>query len=1337
MAKAIEKSEEKEKVKEGEKVEEKRIEKRPKERPVVITPPEEKIEKIEEEEKVEEETLTNDERQILVVLDFVQKHKASLKIIGFQIKDFLEKIFPNKNIDEIYSKLKEKDFVSKTKDSEEFWVTYKGSEEVEKYKHLLETVFKSLGSKIGDFLEKNELLRRILYLAYLDEWKLRNYIPKISDKLNETEQMLITFFLNREFLQTPIIEKAVRELRKEQPKLIKEKLEEFCKDPDFLKALAILRLDEIKNKIGIVSVASIYHKSYSDTLSEIIEKTKVSDILSKLFLLGITESENLFEIDIDSVLTKEENISRLKEWLIFDRDKFKNQLEVNWNLFLDTKKVIEGSTPSDLKDLINANAILFYKDKFLVRREVKEIYDEVYKKIEEKLKEKVKDVDNVIVFPFYDIGRDKLKELKGKIIVSLHAEDWWSRKYYYPAIKEDELEKNVILLVSPKEIGFKADKEKILSSGGRVLELPDKNVEFNAIGQIENLDKVKSNFNTCEWVLEEEYQSVKRAKEIIEEKKIPKIQLDEAIEEIKKDPILTNMLYIISKMYSHNPHYKSYFWSDVKSNIMNQYEIDEEKFEDLKKKLIELIEKRAKVTFEEFYGKDIINEKCKNDIINQIKNTVENLDDSSKRALYVFLMIPFDWIYENFLPEEKIKWIGKFKAYYNFLFNQTFKKDVITLLLKTGLVFRETWITWKGKNNGLVYKVVDFFKEIKPQLMNILEKTVKIEKPEIKHFIEKYESDIIELSGLDFLLSSGGVCKREELREYLWKISLEAWNKFESHTGIISSKDGEIIAINPLLLDRLKEFVNDCKKTTIKKQERLKDLLLSAKIIDHKIEFDEELGIYKGFIVTSGKEEIKVIIAPWYLPAYEKYFGEKTILLITNQEGYETFVKSIKEKDEKITLFFLQNNNLSVYSSFDKYNFTNSIISLFEKKGYKLKTKELEFEEIAEEKEVTPEKEIPAEETAAKLLAGIEGRSILDNMFTPLGRKRFSSLFGVTSYKPRCVIITGNRKQGKKIIEDLIKEELTFWGMYTPKTKQSDEVEKRVGVTSLRDKELEDIRDIIKAISEEENRIVSIEISPKHLDWIEKIIERLKEVETQGLKFVIFHLEEKVPKGIIEKIESETSIPSYIFSLPMGEKVSKATQQLSMMYGGGIEVPLEIDNLDAFWNYLQREMNDIIEKMKEKIDGDDELKDITLLKKESVLHYVLRGLTCKYLRRSGYQVTVETPEKTEEGKIVPDLIAFKKDEKIFVEAETCIPTMDELEEYGLFINPEKRLKDKIQKYEGKENVSLILAIPNIFGIIHQRVLKNIKKYLKTKFGMRTSIHMIDWSSYPAKLVKIM
>jgi len=98
---------------------------------------------------------------------------------------------------------------------------------------------------------------------------------------------------------------------------------------------------------------------------------------------------------------------------------------------------------------------------------------------------------------------------------------------------------------------------------------------------------------------------------------------------------------------------------------------------------------------------------------------------------------------------------------------------------------------------------------------------------------------------------------------------------------------------------------------------------------------------------------------------------------------------------------------------------------------------------------------------------------------------------------------------------------------------------------------------------------------------------------------------------------------------------------------------------------------------------------------------------------------------------------LKKGETFFIEIETCVPTTEEKEKYNSeIINPYKRLVDKMQKYKGKKDSHLVLVVPNIFTFIHREALKDFREYIKSKLEMKVSVHIINWTSYPARLVRV-
>lgn len=1290
-----------------------------------VSPPSSEERKLSNEKRADErreeiEELDENERKLLVVLDFVYKNKGRLRVTGFQIKDFLELIFPEIDVDKVYSKLKEKEYVSRKKDFEDFWLTYRGEEEAKKYRGFLNEIFEKISQILESSLRENPLLKRALYLSYLDEWKFKSqYLPNIKDQLSEEEQVLSIFISSKDFLQLPLVEKLVREIKKEIQFLLQEELEKLCKDDDFLKALLVLKIEELIDELSINVFSTIYHGNYVENISYLIEGSRINEVLAKLLHLGITPYENLFEINIKKALLKKENIQRLREMLKFDEKGFEEEIQKNWDLIVDLKRVLDGKTPDNIEKFVKMNALIPSKAGFIVRNELKGICDRILNRVEKKLKEKVGDFPNVIILPFYD--KNKVKDVEGKIVITFEGDI------------EDEniLEKNIVLKVSPKEIGIET--------------VYDKNEEYNAIKEMENLEEIKSKLDTCKWIRKDDEYYVKKAKEIIEDKKIPKISFEDALERLKEDFRLIEILYLIADKHTcktaiKNKYYSiSDLWSYVWQNLKIMYpNLTEDEFNKLKEKVVFLIERKARLNLllDVFSKeKEIIYNKFKDKFIQKIKERVKLLDKRSKQTLFVFLKKTPE--HPSYIKDEN--WLHIFKIMYKFMFGEEFKDNLEEILIKLGVANKGTWYSSSGNIYYDNYHFIPFLSEIKDEIEKELEKEVLIQKPKLEEFKEKYKNNIIELIALDYLLFSKGICRREKLRDFLWEISLKAWETFESYETVISSKEGEMIAINPIIIDKLKEFIKARKKELLEEAKGLIEILKSFEKFGIDLILDDDLSIYRGIIRMENNDEINIIIAPWYIPQYDKFFGRKTLVIVTHQPDYKQIVKMLKEKYGEFISVFLKGKKFNIYSSFKDNSLANIIRQMLIEKGYKSEIEDFEFKELEKVEEGKHETLEISE--VSKL--SVPEENILDEIFTPSpAQKGFSSLFD-TNGKPKCIIITGDGS-GKKIIEDLIKEELKYWGDPTPLVKQIDTItaghEGRIkGAENV--EIIEDIKEVISLISNPKYKVVSITLSSEFFDWIGKIIEKLKEVESQGLRYIIFYVEEKVKKNFLRELQSireRTAIPIYTFNLPPIEKIPGIEYKLIEFFGYGMDSP-EFRSLDIWWNDLQRKILEIQRKFKEKIFEDEDIS-FRKLDNETNLHYIMKAIVYKYLKLRGYEVEVEESKDIGGVKRKIDLVAHKDRKEIYIEVETGMPTKEEIEEHGGYINPEERLmsEKKIGKYISSDTSTkdVILVVPNIFGIIHRKMLRGLRKYFK-KHNVNLSVYMINWSSdYSAKLIKL-
>lgn len=646
------------------------------------------------EEKTEEEiSLTQKERLLLVFLNFIQQNKIRSEITGFQIKDFFEVIFPDVEVDEIYANLREQGFLSGRKDTKEFYVEREGRKKADNFQDQMEEIFEKVSVQVKKETEGNELLRRLLWLAYQDKYGFRDYFPEVREKLKTEEEIAAFFFNSDDFLKYPEIEKTLRRLRKEEKETLQEKLRKFSEDPDFLKALAIIRPEKLLKELEIEAENTV-HRNFRKILSHYMEDSKVGDVLSKLALLGITESKNTFNLDIDTIL--EEKLEKIKEWLRFDGRELEKRARNNWNILLDLKSATNGYSVRKPEEFIKWGSFIPSKDGLLVRSELGNIWEKVKSEVEGKLTNKVKEIDNVVTAPFFN--SEEVEDLEDKIIVTLHARDSWSNQYHYPAFVQGSLEnaseksrnllaENIVLVISPKELGFKESESYAASGKASLLESPDQNKEYNALGETTGLDKVKDKFTECSWIKVEDDTVVKRAKEIIEEEKIPKISFDEALNEISElGEVYVETLYILSdKCTGKTAIGKNYYsedqmWMDAWNNLKPRYpSLKKEDTEEIRGKLERIMKKKAETNLLRL-SKEEIYERFEGELRDLILNRISNLDIESRRAIYTFLKYPPE--HAGYLKGEYGNYLERFGLTYQMLFGKKFEEVLPDLLKK-------------------------------------------------------------------------------------------------------------------------------------------------------------------------------------------------------------------------------------------------------------------------------------------------------------------------------------------------------------------------------------------------------------------------------------------------------------------------------------------------------------------------------------------------------------------------------------------------------------------------------------------------------------------------------
>jgi len=217
--------------------------------------------------------------------------------------------------------------------------------------------------------------------------------------------------------------------------------------------------------------------------------------------------------------------------LKFDERAFQNLLRNYWSSVVDFWRIYNGDDAlvskkvNTLTELLKTNAIvpyekLLFREYFKINVKAIELFKNHLDALANEITKNVGNLDNVIIAP---ILRDKLQDLENlrrKIIITFFAEERevgksQEKKFYVEEeydINEKILKENIVILLSPFELGyFQNDKDETAfeevreyneynrelraitySCKAKQTGFYNMNVEFNAIGDVKNLDVVES-----------------------------------------------------------------------------------------------------------------------------------------------------------------------------------------------------------------------------------------------------------------------------------------------------------------------------------------------------------------------------------------------------------------------------------------------------------------------------------------------------------------------------------------------------------------------------------------------------------------------------------------------------------------------------------------------------------------------------------------------------------------------------------------------------------------------------------------------------------------------------
>lgn len=943
----------------------------------------------------EEPVLEDEEQLLLTFLSLIQENNRNLEITGFQIKDFFEQLFPEKDVDAAYSVLKQQEFVRDRRDTKPFKVTWDGREQAEEYEEKYnDEIFGQVVPLVKERLEDEELLRRLLWLAYQDNYEFREYLPNVRSNLDEVDQFLTVFFSSDQFLAHQSVERLLRKIRTDERAQVQEKLESFCQDPGFLKAVAALRPKTLQQLLDIEADEST-HASLKTALAAWIGEDDVGDVLGRLYLLGISESQNNFNADLEAVIADHQD--ELSEWLQFDRDGLRARAEDEWNVLLDVRRVAACRSAVNTDMLVEYGAVIPTKDGFLIRDEVTQLWEELADTLRGEVEERVTGIDNAVAVPFFSSG--VVDEVEADIIVTLHARRTWSNNYTYPPFvggssdnrhdpERNLLTEKIIFVVSPSEVGF-VDDEYQSRGKSSLVESPETNKEYNAFGEVPGLADVKAAFTECSWKVFEN-STVEAAQEIREQQQIPTISLDEAFEEVAAlEPAYQEALYLAVDKHSsktaveRNHFTEDMMWKDVRRNLSARYpDFDDEDFDDIRETLKHIVEEKAETDLLTFRDTERVYNEFEEVLVSQIMSQVNRLDTAEQRALFLFLEQP-----PGYARVDRERYQRKIQTLYRLHFGEDFEGSLPSLVRSVGVVSKGTWISSQGNRNPGSYSFLEGLEAIRDKVCTEL--AIEVTEPDLTEFKYQFEDDHAELAGVEYLLREDGLAERDAMRDALLALSRTAWMDFTAFEGVISLKTEDEILLNPVVEDELHEWVIAEKQSLLNEREDIRQQLQAADIIDYRVSFDDEHGVYTGQVMTPAKETIQVVITPWFLPDDTSLLGAKNIVVITERHSSEIEEHLRDLSYEEILLITFEDDQFDAYSNLPDESFVESVVASLREQN-ELASRELETpvneaEAAVEAQEDDESQSEDSQAVAASVSAGegetAEGVRLFDELF--------------------------------------------------------------------------------------------------------------------------------------------------------------------------------------------------------------------------------------------------------------------------------------------------------------------------------------------------------------------
>lgn len=376
---------------------------------------------------------------------------------------------------------------------------------------------------------------------------------------------------------------------------------------------------------------------------------------------------------------------------------------------------------------------------------------------------------------------------------------------------------------------------------------------------------------------------------------------------------------------------------DVRRNIKILFDIDDNEFDKIWEKFIDIFHKIELEPFEmlayENLSKSIFSKNYVS-LQNFLTNIIKNLSRNEKQALYLYLNL--------FYSEEIYLFdVSKFTKLYRLIFGELLDNSIKDILIKSGLGSETLWISSKGNNLGLHLNKIPFPIDI---ITNVKNSTLKkITYPSFKKSFKSFKkrfnykktrSYFTQCVGIDLLFSGF-----DQIDDGLKLIDTRGIMGFLAHPNIIDKN-----IFNSFVKEELWDFILEAAKYL---QSKYNWVNMIFNNISKFFFLEDSTYFYRIYNHEIDDKQYHVIISCWY--RYSLPIEQNSILILLYHPNVGSLINKIYDPETTTSVIaFDENENIIIVGEECTNDLINSIEDKLKEKNYDIKKKILSKEEIKE-----------------------------------------------------------------------------------------------------------------------------------------------------------------------------------------------------------------------------------------------------------------------------------------------------------------------------------------------------------------------------------------------------